>query len=150
MKRGEYGNRKWSKINRILVNIEWLDIMQECVVNFLPAGVSCHTLTVIEWSVGSKKIYLFKFNNGWNLIKGIREKIETKWEPTLVGDPMFTLTFKLKKLKLVLKKWVKENGPNLQTDIARTRNKLSKIQEALNGDTENEVLINEKEALFDY
>lgn len=68
-----------------MVNIDWLDTMNECVANFLPAGVSNYSPGIIEWREGSSIIYPFKFNNSWTLIKGFMDKVKEVWEQLKEG-----------------------------------------------------------------
>lgn len=39
-KKGEDGKKKYSKIDQSLVNLEWLEGIQECRTNSLTTGVS--------------------------------------------------------------------------------------------------------------
>lgn len=78
-KRGNNANRVWSKIDRILVNLEWLASIQVCSAGFLPPGVSGHSPMIIDWKDRCFKTYPFRFNNKWTLIECFREFIGIEW-----------------------------------------------------------------------
>lgn len=72
---GSTTNRIWSMINRILVNLEWLNKMLNCTVNFLPPGVSDHSPMLILWQQQRFKLFPFRFNNKWTKVEGFSELI---------------------------------------------------------------------------
>lgn len=64
-KQGEY--RIWSKIDWALVNMEWIDIMPDYKVKFLPEGVSDHNPIHLELKEAVKiSRRAFKYCNTWS------------------------------------------------------------------------------------
>lgn len=101
------------KINCVLVNVEWLHGLLECIANFLLVCTSDHSPVLIEWCEKIKKNLPFRFNNSWSLANGYRELMEKEWQLDINGDPMFRISSKLKyigKFKVLGKE--KSNKPS--------------------------------------
>lgn len=82
VKRGVNGIKKSSKINRALINLEWMGVVPDSIANFLPPGVSGHSPIIVQWNIATNKFYPFRFNNSWPLILGFRDVAKEVWQST--------------------------------------------------------------------
>lgn len=93
---------KWSKIDRSLVNLAWLNPMPSCVANFLTSGMSDHSPVLIVWNVNHIRLSPFRFDNKWALIPGFSDLVASSWNEEVHGDSMYIVCKKIKRLKLKL------------------------------------------------
>jgi hypothetical protein len=92
------------KLDRVLVNFEWLQKFGNTSVDFLEGGVSGHSLAMIAIgkfiSCGPKP---FKFFNFWTEHKSFLDWVREGWNCKAEGYAMFKLYAKLKSVKKILK-----------------------------------------------
>ncbi|XP_028099607.1 uncharacterized protein LOC114299136 [Camellia sinensis] len=105
--------KKWSRINRFLLNLEWL-VRYKLKLWGLPRTISDHCPLLLmgdgrDW--GPKPL---KFLNAWTLHPTLASLVESNWgELQLHGSEGSILKRKLQSLKLVLKKWNQESYGNV-------------------------------------
>ncbi|XP_074318758.1 uncharacterized protein LOC141655585 [Silene latifolia] len=124
--------RVYSRLDRILVNQDWLHRYPNPFANFLPEGMFYHTPCLVSESLtlGSRK-RSFKFFNIWSTAPGFLECVSTNWRNSVYGTKMFNVVRKLKMLKLVLRKINRDHFSDIENtaDIAHT--KLIMLQKEL-------------------
>lgn len=123
--------------DRCMVNVECLMTMLGCIVNFLIARLSKHSPVLLEWSDIVKRHYPSRLNNCWALIPSFRNIMEEVWNRSIAGDPIYSVCTKLKNLTIEIKKWTRNNAPDLRKRVEETKAKLEDIQERLNHDISN-------------
>jgi hypothetical protein len=92
------------KLDRVLVNEDWLCNFGRTCVDFSSGGISDHSLAFI--SVGTMVSFgpkPFKFFNYWLENKDFMSWISDCWSQDVQGVPMFKLCRKLKAVKIMLK-----------------------------------------------
>lgn len=87
------------KLDRALVNAEWESRFTGSEANFLPAGVSDHSLMVIKLAELPQVRKPFKFFHFWADHPSFLQVVEEVWMEDVFGTPMFKLCTKLKRLK---------------------------------------------------
>ena len=120
------------KLDRVLVNHHWLDFFPQCIVQFLPPGISDHSLAHI--SIGGRHDYgpkPFKFFNIWTEHKDFLTWIEEAWSTDVAGSPMFMLYSQLKAAKAKLKGVNKDLYGCISQKVLIVRQKLESIQQRL-------------------
>ncbi|XP_074318939.1 uncharacterized protein LOC141655779 [Silene latifolia] len=100
----ENASKVYSKIDRVLVNDDWLTAFPECFANFLPEGLFDHCPCLIQFKKeGVRKGVSFKYFNMWSLLEEFPVVVEQQWQKRVEGTPMYQVTQKLKMLKKDLK-----------------------------------------------
>lgn len=124
-------NPTYRKLDRVLVNSNWLTKFPLSLANFLQRGLSDHSPATVILGVSWKRIYKpFQFFNHLIDRSGFYNEIETAWGSTIGGDPWFILTSKLKLVKSAMIKLNKDSG-NLHTNVETSRANLMHFQASM-------------------
>lgn len=145
-------NRVYSKLDRVLINEEWMANLPDSYVNFLPEGWLDHTPVVIQFDkavvIGKKP---FKFYDMWASHHSFDEIVAKAWQRPVVGTPMFKLVQKLKMLKSDLKELKKSCYSDIKMRYYTARAHVNQVQEELQKKPcDNTLLVKEKELLEEF
>ncbi|XP_074290754.1 uncharacterized protein LOC141617456 [Silene latifolia] len=124
--------RVYSRLDRMVVNQEWLDQFPEYMANFLPKGHFDHNPCLLsKGSMGGNQHKPFKYFNMWSAADGFQECVSKVWQHWVSGNKMYRVVKKLKMLKTVLKRINKDHFSNIEkaADIAQLR--LKQLQEEI-------------------
>ncbi|KAL8530880.1 hypothetical protein ACS0TY_007781 [Phlomoides rotata] len=117
-----------SKLDRLLVNINWLNKWPEEILRGGKRSLSDHVSIFIE---GSKKDWgprPFKFFNQWIQHPGYKELIERVWSTSSKqGWASFVIKEKLKEVKAELKVWSKEIFHGLDRKIEMKKEEIERL-----------------------
>ncbi|XP_074278709.1 uncharacterized protein LOC141602305 [Silene latifolia] len=141
----EPSSRVFSRLDRMLVNAEWLKDNSTAYAHFYTEGVFDHTPCVVqEHSNLTKPRRCFKYYNMWSHAEEFTECVRQVWSKKWSGTLMFNLVKRLKSLKWPLKHLNKENFNDIVNNIARAKMNLEFIQDKLREDPLNPELINQE------
>ncbi|XP_077252483.1 uncharacterized protein LOC143891864 [Tasmannia lanceolata] len=145
-------NLKLRKLDRALVNEEWLRCYPHSLANFKNPGLSDHCPIIIqslEANVhGSKP---FKFHDMWLEDLSLYEVVEKAWAIKCKGNPLFKVTKKLKEVKRCIKIWNSDVFERVDIQLPLAKKTLDSIQSRLKEDPKNlEVRTEEKKAAENY
>ncbi|XP_074283945.1 uncharacterized protein LOC141608498 [Silene latifolia] len=120
----ENGTKVYSKLDRVLINADWLTTVPECYANFLPEGLFDHCPCLIKLTADMpRKRPSFKYFNMWSLVEEFEEIVQNSWYKDIQGTPMYKVVTKLK----MLKKGLRELNHNNFSDIENiTKDPLNK------------------------
>ncbi|GAA0187530.1 hypothetical protein LIER_34818 [Lithospermum erythrorhizon] len=108
-------NRRVAKrLHRVLMNQAYGELFPFVRVTQLAKTLLEHAPLLVEScrpSSGPKGF--FKFQEMWFRHERFTLAVEENWKMRAYGDPLFSLVFKLKRIKTFLKKWNKENFGNI-------------------------------------
>ncbi|XP_074315540.1 uncharacterized protein LOC141651738 [Silene latifolia] len=102
-------HRKYSRLDRFLVNDAWVDVYPELIGHFHPEGLFDHNPCVVSnknLAVISNRS--FKYFNMWGQAADFMARVKDVWDRAINGTKMFCIVKKLKGLKAVLKELNKE------------------------------------------
>ena len=98
------------RINRALINPQWLDKFPTAYANYLPSGISDHSPIVINIAQTSKKKgFPFKFYNYWTSFERFANTVNLSWSQGIQGTYQFQLCHQLRNLKYNLKNLTKDS-----------------------------------------
>ncbi|XP_074278320.1 uncharacterized protein LOC141601913 [Silene latifolia] len=137
----EVGTKVYSKLDRVLINGDWLAKFPECFANFLPEGLFDHCPCLIKFQTrGNRKGVPFKYFNMWAMSEEFLNIVGKTWAQSVDGTPMFRVVKKLKLLKNELKKLDKNNFSDIENLTQVTEVSLREVQQKLIEDPLNKVL----------
>ncbi|XP_077249743.1 uncharacterized protein LOC143889425 [Tasmannia lanceolata] len=97
-------NLKLRKLDRALVNEEWLCSYPLSLANFKNPGLSDHCPIIIQTlEPNSHDRKPFKFHDMWLEDLSLYEVVEKAWASKFKGNPLFRVTRKLKEVKRCIK-----------------------------------------------
>lgn len=118
-------DRLYCKLDRALINFEWLQSFPLSEAQFRPLISSDHSPCVVRFNDGVwKENYMFKYCNMWSLDPNFRNVVSKAWTVQVEGTPMFRLIKKLKAVKYELKKLH-------MSEYARLRSRMSTLKKQL-------------------
>ncbi|GJV03616.1 hypothetical protein Tco_1337185 [Tanacetum coccineum] len=134
-------------LDRVLGNIEFLDVFPGAHAYFQPYRVSDHlpmVLRILDLPMNKPKP--FKFFNFITHKNKFLNVVAAHWNISVPGYSMFQVTSKLKALKKPLRKLVHDHG-NLHDWVNKLRHELDEVQKALDlrHDDQN---LHEEEAVY--
>ncbi|XP_077226483.1 uncharacterized protein LOC143888944 [Tasmannia lanceolata] len=157
------GNLKLRRLDRALVNVEWLTSHPKSVLLYKNPGLSDHAPIIItlcpKESSGGKP---FKFHNMWLSDHSLYPIVEQAWYCKIKGNPLFRLSKKLQNVKHAIKEWnknvfrrvdikaplLKQNLDNIQSQLAGDPANLALRQEELTAREEYRSIANQEEQLY--
>ncbi|XP_074266141.1 uncharacterized protein LOC141588607 [Silene latifolia] len=111
----EHGGKVYSRIDRALINVDWLNEFPDSVANFLPEGLFDHCPCLINFKVQMiRRPAAFKYYNMWALAKNFEEMVSNHWNNDVQSTHMFRVISKLKSLKSELKNLNKEQFSDIE------------------------------------
>ncbi|XP_059629732.1 uncharacterized protein LOC132272646 [Cornus florida] len=136
-----------AKLDRVLVNAEWLHQFNDSKVVFTPSSLLDHYGLLVQWffdcSVGPKP---FKFLKIWCLQAKVEKVVKKAWECNVTGSPIHVLQKKLRSVKDTVKSWNKERETT-SDQLQAAREAIYSVQMDLLQDPNNQDSISkEREA----
>lgn len=96
---------KFCKLDRVVVNDHWLSTFPMSLVNFMARGLSVHCPATTSLGINHERRFKnFQFFNHLIEHPNFKEAISEAWSVTYMGDPWYSLTRKLKRVKDSLKR----------------------------------------------
>ncbi|XP_074315509.1 uncharacterized protein LOC141651707 [Silene latifolia] len=144
----EIGSKVYSRLDRVLLNEEWLNVFTDSFANFLPEGLYDHCPCLISnYAMGVRKKAPFKYFNMWALAANFKEVVIAGWQINVQGTPMFQVVKKLQNLKKGLKQLDKESFSDIENLTLITELSLKQLQEQLRLDPLNDSYCEAKHAV---
>ncbi|XP_020249130.1 uncharacterized protein LOC109826511 [Asparagus officinalis] len=145
--------RIWSRLDRCLVNEDWIHLYTTSQVEYLLPSCSDNSpaLLIIEDDDDIEGKGLFKFFNMWVKHPDFISTVKSIWEQNIEGYKMYSFHSKLKKLKHALKELNKKHFMNINEQVLRSKDDLADIQRLLSEDLFNlGLIVREKECIKKY
>ncbi|XP_020243233.1 uncharacterized protein LOC109821458 [Asparagus officinalis] len=144
--------RFWCRLNRILVNDDWIHKHTASQAEYLMPLCSDHSpglITIDDDNFEGKKP--FKFFNMWAKHPDFLEMVKTVWSKEIRGYTMYRFYTKLRNLKPVLKDLNKKHFMDISQQVLREKSELCDVQKKLNFDLFNsELIVKEKDCIKKY
>ncbi|XP_042501990.1 uncharacterized protein LOC122079520 [Macadamia integrifolia] len=122
-------------LNRSFCNEAWISYFQECHQFVLQRVASDHApiLVVSEGSERPKNCP-FRFQRFWTDHEDYLNAVQSSWENDIPGSPMMVMAQKLKRLKVFLRSWAKENFSNFNLEMMEAKKCMEEIQTVIDRD----------------
>lgn len=145
-------NKIASKIDRIMVNMEWVEVFTDSTAEFLFPGISDHSPGVI--SIFEGRYHgppPFKLCNFWVNEPDFMDIVRQSWMEPMHGNPMMVLVNKLKRLKNVLIKWKNDRFKKFSEQVLTAKSSMDEVQRQLQAQPlRNDLVVKEKEDVKTY
>ncbi|KAL0444845.1 UNVERIFIED_CONTAM: hypothetical protein Slati_2207200 [Sesamum latifolium] len=130
----------WKKLDRMLVNDRWLLLWPNTTCFNATPRTSNHSPLVLHGAASRKDGRCFRFDNYLAKSPGFIDLVRSVWEHPIVGTPMYSITRKVKALKLKFRAKRKEKG-DLTANVIQAKGFLDTIQRLMETDHSNDLLI---------
>jgi len=137
------------KLDIALINQSWNDAFPRSQAEFLPPGVSDHSMILVRTGLQQgKRSKPFKFFNYWADNPKFEEIVQEVWNYQIDGSLLFQITKKLRILKAHLRKLNRDQYFDITSKKSEARKALFDIQNEVSLDPSNPALrLREKSAL---
>ncbi|XP_074298259.1 uncharacterized protein LOC141629097 [Silene latifolia] len=138
----EQATRVYSRLDRVLVNQEWLQNNGQAFAHFFCESTFDYTPCVVQRKTDlCKRNRSFKYFNMWSKSVDFIPCVQLNWGKKWPGTKMFNLVKKLKHLKRPLKELNRVDFDDIENTTARARMYLESIQIKLRSEPQNAELI---------
>ncbi|XP_074267027.1 uncharacterized protein LOC141590328 [Silene latifolia] len=140
--------RGFSRIDRFLINDDWMAKYPDAYVHFLPEGLFDHNPSVCfrrHDRVHRKPP--FRYFNMWSMDEHFAEVVQTTWATSIDGTMMYNLVQKLKLLKTPLKALNNNRYSDIEKSVGVAKMLLEDLQKHMHDNpTDMSILAAEREA----
>ncbi|XP_074299143.1 uncharacterized protein LOC141630179 [Silene latifolia] len=144
----EVATRVYSRIDRFMVNDDWLYLFPDAYANFMPEGIFDHCPCVVQFTEQvQRRKGAFKYFNMWSMHPEFETVIRDHWQNSIEGTLLFQLTSKLKMLKYKLKMLNKDSFNDIENNTAIVLMALHNVQKDLRAQPMDPTLIETERAL---
>ncbi|XP_074318678.1 uncharacterized protein LOC141655500 [Silene latifolia] len=141
-KQDNLGHRKYNRLDRFLVNQEWVDVFPDMHAHFHPEGLMDHTPCIVRnVKLDSRRANSFKYFNMWSDAPNFLDTVKSYWSQQIDGTKMFRVVKILKALKGGLKNLNKECFSDVELNASKANHTLEEIQLQLQDNYDNPDLI---------
>ncbi|XP_074267042.1 uncharacterized protein LOC141590344 [Silene latifolia] len=145
----EANTRIYSRLDRFLINQEWMNWFPDMVAHFYPEGIFDHCPCVVSnCKTGSPQHASFKYFNMWGQAPNFLDRVKEEWTRSYESHKMFAIVKKLKALKPVLKGLNSECYSDIENRTVKAVQGLDKIQQQLAQDPANSELVSQEITLL--
>ncbi|KAL0302142.1 UNVERIFIED_CONTAM: hypothetical protein Scaly_3042100 [Sesamum calycinum] len=125
---------------RMLANDKWMEWWPEVIYESLTPRTSDHSPLVLCGDNQRSPVSMFRFDNYLALSPGFITSVQDIWRHCIVGTPMYSVTRKLKTLKLILRQQRTQKG-DLAANVKLAGEFLETSQQLLREDRLNPLLL---------
>ncbi|XP_074297754.1 uncharacterized protein LOC141628523 [Silene latifolia] len=123
--------RTWARLDRVLVNPDWLTMFPSSFVVWLSPGISDHSPLLVSVAPASPIQRRFSFLNVWQGHPDYKSIIDNAWKTPSYGSPMFQLFHKFKNVRHSLQLLHKKDFSNISGKVQTLKKQLDACQTAL-------------------
>jgi ribonuclease HI len=126
----QYGATVWARLDRFVVNTEWLLRFQDSRVHHIPGSLSDHMpLWLSPTVVGhSPRRQVFRFESMWLTDEGCQRTVEDAWRNNHDGSHMVQLWNQVKDCRRRLRFWSRNSFGSVRRALAEKRKQLEKAE----------------------
>uniref|UniRef100_A0A2N9HKV4 CCHC-type domain-containing protein n=1 Tax=Fagus sylvatica TaxID=28930 RepID=A0A2N9HKV4_FAGSY len=126
----QYGATIWARLDRFVVNTEWLLRFQDSRVHHIPGSLSDHMpLWLSPTVVGhSPRRQVFRFESMWLTDEGCQRTVEDAWRNNHDGSHMVQLWNQVKDCRRRLRFWSRNSFGSVRRALAEKRKQLEKAE----------------------
>ncbi|XP_060968731.1 uncharacterized protein LOC133036230 [Cannabis sativa] len=144
----DMGTRIFSKLDRVLINEDWLDQFPNTEACFKWDCISDHSYCIVKSNrIGNVGIKPFRYCNHWSFHSCFREWVLCCWNKFSDANTVGELVKKMLRVKHVLKKFNREEVGDVEKLYNQCKADFITAQESLAKDPNNSLLLQEENRL---
>ncbi|KAG5606082.1 hypothetical protein H5410_027574 [Solanum commersonii] len=121
--------RVWKRLDRSMVNDKWLETMPQTTIEHLSSVGSDHNPLLMEMVRNNENyIKYFKFLHCWVDNANFMETVRKCWEREVIGNPMWQLHQKMKRLTHTLSSWSKNEYGDIYAKVKEFEEAIKKAE----------------------
>ncbi|XP_070020656.1 uncharacterized protein [Nicotiana sylvestris] len=124
-------DRVYSRIDRVLINNDWILAMPDSEVFYRNEGTFDHCPAIIRCVEDQKKQHIFRYFNMWSIAPNYKERVKQGWKTNKRRTKMYELVGKLKNLKGKLQQLNKKKFSQIEKKDDQAYEKLMQCQQKL-------------------
>lgn len=129
------GYRICKRLDRILYNEEWNDIMGTSVVIHRAKIGFDHNIILFKCNeVTNNFVRYFRFLNFWTMRPDFQQVVQDSWKEEVNGNPMWILQEKLKRFSKVLSQWSRETIGDVFENVKRNEELIMQAEQRMETD----------------
>ena len=139
------GARIWKRLDRGMINDQWLEKMPYSSITHLPSLGSDHCPLLMDVrDINANIIRYFKFLNYWTDSDTFLASVKKCWKRKVVGNPMWIFHAKLKRLTKTLREWSKQEYGDIFEKVKQYEDEVKKAEQdmIMNNSIENSEKLN--------
>ncbi|XP_074288245.1 uncharacterized protein LOC141613412 [Silene latifolia] len=145
-------SRNFSRIDRFLINSEWMGMYPDSYAHFLPEGLFDHNPCVCyRRSVRTTRKSHFRYYNMWSMDPNFLTVVQHSWCKPVAGTLMYRLVNKLRSLKGPLKMLNRNGFADVEKSAGIAKALLEEIQVQMHNNPADQCLLQaERDAAESY
>lgn len=134
-------DRVHSRIDRVLINMDWLSQLPVSMVHYMTEGLFDHSPAMINWENGNQRINRpFKYLNIWSMDPEFKVRVGDSWNNEIRGTIMYQLVGKLNMLKKVLQRLNRNKFSDIELKAEQAKEELEKCRKQIQRSPTNKSL----------
>ncbi|XP_060177798.1 uncharacterized protein LOC132607735 [Lycium barbarum] len=143
--------RVWQRLDRVLINHNWMNLFDSTNVDHLIRTVSDHfPILTMANSFQRNHVKYFKFLDLWTEEDDFKDVVNQAWSMDVQGSPMWRFHLKLKNTCRKLSEWSRNTVGNIFYHVSNLERQVCEVEKLiLNDNSENNrSLLNQTNALL--
>lgn len=117
--------RRWARLDRCLVNLEWINVFRFYKLQHLCRAFSDHSPILLNISIHSySRRKIFHFNNFWLDFIGCRDAVGSAWNFTPRGNSMHAFSHLLSRSRFFIRRWCRSGVNNIESNILQVESAI--------------------------
>ncbi|XP_025665082.1 uncharacterized protein [Arachis hypogaea] len=122
-----FRGRSCSRIDRVMVNVEWTEVFPDIRIKGGPRGLSDHCPVIMELTRVTGPPRPFRSLDAWFTHEGFLRMVKDEWRS--LGETQFPC--KLRALAIQLRQWHKDNFRDMDKRLMRFEEELTKLDNSV-------------------
>ncbi|XP_058071209.1 uncharacterized protein LOC131220275 [Magnolia sinica] len=125
-------SKRWARLDRILINSEWMRGFPNCKVQHVMRSHSDHSPILLSSQADSSSFpHPFRFQRMWTTHDDFLATVKNSWDNDIVAMPMFKFFIKMKNLKAVLRSWNRNSFGDISKKVQEAENETARAEVSL-------------------
>ncbi|XP_074316210.1 uncharacterized protein LOC141652576 [Silene latifolia] len=134
----------FSRLDRVMINLEWMNLYPESHAYFLPEGLFDHNPSICYRRKESQHRPHFRYFNMWGQDSHFLEIIKHNWQKKVTGSWMFQVVTKQRSLNQPLKQLNRARFADVEKAVEVAKLRLAELQSQMHSNPHNQTILQEE------